>query len=82
MLSDLYFYFNATRAQSNVLDQYILNYKVENYAVDVKLSFNNSGVMTDKNVCKFLIYGQGSSGEERYLLGNAFLRGYYTMLAF
>lgn len=57
LLSDLFFYFNATRAQSNVMDQYIFNYRPENYAVDVKLEFNNSGVVTEKNVCKFLIYG-------------------------
>ena len=37
-LTDIFFYFNATRAQSNIMDQYILNYRPENYAVDQKLS--------------------------------------------
>jgi hypothetical protein len=62
------------------MDQYILNYKPENYAVDVKLQMNSSGYLWEKDICKFLVYGQNTSQEERYLLGNAFLSGYYVML--
>ena len=51
------------------------------YAVKWDLPYlgPNNETLT-KETCKFLIYGQNTSPERRYIIGNAFLANYYVML--
>jgi len=82
-ISDIYLYFNGTKSDSITdknFTQYILTLKKANYAVDATFSLNISNVTTNVEGCKFLVYGQNSSMEDRYLIGNALLNSYYVML--
>jgi hypothetical protein len=84
-LNDIYLYFNATKSDRQTdknFTEYILSLKKNDYAVDVSITTFNatSNSSTTINACKFLVYGQNTSIETRYLLGNAFLRSYYVML--
>ncbi len=59
----------------------MFTYSKDNYALEATLPVLDERNNTiEMNICRLQIYGQGKSNENRYLLGNAFLRSYYIML--
>ncbi len=79
---NIYLYFNSSIKAGNST-QYMLEYPKEKYAAEDSIKYiDEKNVTQSMDVCKLLVYGQGSSSESRYLVGNAFLKSYYVALDF
>ncbi len=79
-LYDIWFYFNSSNKNGNTT-QYMLPFKNDKYAVEEKVSYLDAQNVTQSyDICKILVYGQGKTAEDRYLLGNAFLKSFYVVL--